>query len=65
MFKRIGKRNRVALSRATTSRTAALKWCKGLGHGLDGIVAKRLDLPYQPGRRAMQKWKRWRVVGGL
>lgn len=25
--------------------------------GFDGIVAKRLDLPYQPGERAMQKYK--------
>jgi ATP-dependent DNA ligase len=38
------------------------------GSGLDGIVAKRLDQAYQPGRRAMQKYKRWQtvdcVVGG-
>ena len=26
----------------------ARSWLKRLGHGLDGIVAKRLDLPYQP-----------------
>ena len=69
LFKRIGKQKRISLSRATTSRAAALKWLKSLGHGLDGIVAKRLDLAYQPGRRAMQKYKVWKtvdcVVGGL
>ena len=30
--------------------------------GLDGIVAKRLDLPYLPGERAMQKFKLWKTV---
>ena len=37
--------------------------------GLDGIVAKRLDLPYQSGERAMRKFKLWKtidcVVAGL
>ncbi len=44
-------------------------WLQALGHGLDGIVAKRLDLPYRPGERVMQKYKLWRtvdcVLGGL
>jgi ATP-dependent DNA ligase len=69
LFKRIGKQPRLSLARATTSRAGALKWLKGLGHGLDGIVAKRLDLAYQPGQRAMRKFKVWTtvdcVVGGL
>ena len=30
--------------------------------GLDGIIAKRLDLPYRPGERAMQKYKLWKTV---
>jgi ATP-dependent DNA ligase len=30
--------------------------------GLDGIVAKRLELPYLPGERAMQKFKLWKTV---
>ena len=34
-----------------------MKWLKRAGQGLDGVIAKRLDLPYQPGRRAMQKYK--------
>ena len=37
--------------------------------GLDGIVAKRLDLPYQSGERTMRKFKLWKsadcVVAGL
>jgi ATP-dependent DNA ligase len=58
-----------ALSRATASLDTARRWLQRAGRGLDGIVAKRLDLPYQPGRRAMQKYKLWRtvdcVVGGI
>ncbi len=54
-----------ALSRATTSLTTAKGWLKDAGHGLDGIVAKRLDLPYQPGQRAMQKFKLWQTVDGV
>jgi ATP-dependent DNA ligase len=42
---------------------ATFVWLRDAGHGLDGIVAKRLDLPYQPGRRAMQKYKVWKTVG--
>ena len=37
--------------------------------GLEGLVAKRLDQPYLPGERAMQKFKVCKtvdcVVGGL
>jgi ATP-dependent DNA ligase len=68
-FKRIGKASSFALSNATTSPDTARKWLERLGHGLDGIVAKRLELPYRPGERVMQKFKLWQtvdcVVGGL
>lgn len=37
------------LSRSTNSPEAARKWLKQLGKGLDGIVAKRLDIPYRAG----------------
>lgn len=62
--------NRFRLSPATLSREAAASWLEALGGGLDGIVAKRRDLPYAPGERtAMQKFKRMRtadcVVGGF
>ena len=57
------------LSRATSSPNEAHEWLNDLGKGLDGIVAKRLDIPYSPGKRAMQKYKVWKtvdcVVGGV
>ena len=68
-FKRIGKASSFVLSKATTSSDTARKWLERLGHGLDGIVAKRLELPYRPGERVMQKFKLWKtvdcVVGGI
>lgn len=60
----------VALSRATRSRATASRWLAGAGGDTDGVVAKRLDLPYQSGNRdGMVKVKRLRsadcVVGGF
>lgn len=62
-----GGNRSLQLSKATKSVATAQRW---LGKpGLDGIVAKRLDLPYAPGERAMRKYKLWKtvdcVVGGL
>jgi ATP-dependent DNA ligase len=61
---------RVRLSPATTSLAGAQGWLKRVGATLDGIVAKRRDMPYQPGERTgMQKIKNYRsadcVVGGF
>jgi ATP-dependent DNA ligase len=58
------------LSPATTDITVARKWLALAGGSLDGVVAKRLDLPYQSGEsRGMQKIKKLRtvdcVVGGI
>jgi ATP-dependent DNA ligase len=58
------------LSPATTSFATAKKWLARAGGGCDGVIAKRLDLPYQSGRRdGMQKIKNFRsadcVVGGF
>ncbi len=58
------------LSPATTSYANAKKWLAGAGGGSDGVIAKRLDLPYQSGNRdGMQKIKNFRsadcVVGGF
>jgi ATP-dependent DNA ligase len=58
------------LSPATTSHALAQKWLAGSGGGSDGVIAKRVDLPYQAGNRdGMQKIKRFRsadcVVGGF
>ncbi len=60
----------ITLSPATTDAAVAKKWLSGVGLTLDGIVAKRLDLPYQSGNRSgMQKVKLMRtadcVVGGF
>lgn len=59
----------LALTPFTRELAAARRWLKGRYTALDGIVAKRLDLPYRPGERAMLKIKNKRtadcVVGGL
>ncbi len=60
----------IRLSLATTNLSDAKKWLKQVGARLDGIVAKRCDLPYQSGNRhGMQKIKNYRsadcVVGGF
>jgi ATP-dependent DNA ligase len=60
----------VRLSPATTDPEEAKKWLKQVGATLDGIVAKRCDVPYQSGNRhGMQKIKNYRsadcVVGGF
>ncbi len=68
--KHLAKNPAIVLSPATTDAAAAKKWLAGVGLTLDGIVAKRLDLPYQSGNRTgMQKIKLMRtadcVVGGF
>jgi len=60
----------IRLSPTTAKLTDAKKWLKQVGSTLDGIIAKRLDVPYQPGKRlGMQKIKNYRsadcVVGGF
>jgi len=58
------------LSPATTNYATAKKWLAEAGGGVDGVIAKRLDLPYQSGNRdGMQKIKNFRsadcVIGGF
>ncbi len=57
------------LSPFTLSRREAQEWLDKSGGSIDGVVAKRLDAPYQPGERAMVKVKCLRtadcVVGGF
>ncbi len=60
----------VRLSPTTSKLPEARRWLKRVGTTLDGIVAKRRDLPYQSGnRQGMQKIKNYRsadcVVGGF
>lgn len=62
--------SRLRLSPAATRAAAAKRWFRQAGAALDGVMAKRLDLPYQSGERTgMQKIKPLRtadcVVGGL
>ncbi len=64
------KNGRIRLSPATTKLADAKKWLKRVGATLDGIIAKRRDLPYRSGdRTGMQKIKNYRsadcVVGGF
>jgi ATP-dependent DNA ligase len=57
------------LSPATRDRDTALQWLKRSGGALDGVIAKRVDLEYRSGERAMIKVKQQRsadcVVGGF
>jgi ATP-dependent DNA ligase len=60
---------RFRLSPKSTSRAQANRWLISAGEGSDGLIAKRLDLPYQSGNReGMQKIKLCRsadcVIGG-
>ena len=53
----------VHLTPATRDRALAQDWFERFeGAGLDGVVAKRLDAPYQPGKRAMVKVKHQRTA---
>jgi ATP-dependent DNA ligase len=65
-----GVESPIHLTPATRDRALAADWFDRFeGAGLDGVVAKRLDAPYQPGKRAMLKIKHQRtadcVVAGL
>lgn len=58
-----GARPPVHLAPATTDLTVAQRWYGQFeGAGLDGIVAKQLDQPYQPGARSMYKIKHARTA---
>ena len=53
----------IHLTPATRERATAADWFDRFeGAGLDGVVAKRLDAPYQPGKRAMLKLKHKRTA---
>jgi ATP-dependent DNA ligase len=61
---------RIRLSPATEKRADAKRWLREVGATLDGIIAKRRDLPYRASdRTAMRKIKNYRsadcVVGGF
>jgi ATP-dependent DNA ligase len=53
----------VHLTPATRDRATGQDWFGRFeGAGLDGVIAKRLDAPYQPGKRAMLKVKHARTA---
>ena len=53
----------VYLTPMTTDRDRAVQWLDQLeGAGLDGVIAKPADSPYQPGKRAMIKVKHVRTA---
>jgi ATP-dependent DNA ligase len=65
-----GKKGHFRLSPQTTRVAAAKQWLRRAGANLDGVIAKRLDLPYRSSLRdGMQKIKTLRsadcVVGGF
>jgi ATP-dependent DNA ligase len=68
--KYLAKNPSIELSPKTGNIALARKWLSTTGMKLDGVIAKRLDLPYRSGERdGMQKVKRMRtadcVVGGF
>lgn len=62
LFTSVGAHAGIVLGEQVRARTQAQRWLGRIGGELDGIVAKRLDLPYQPGKRAMLKYKLWHTV---
>ncbi|MCU1346863.1 MAG: ATP-dependent ligase, partial [Acidimicrobiia bacterium] len=52
----------VTLSPFTDDPAIARRWLAGSGAAVDGVIAKRGDEPYQPGRRALVKVKRERTA---
>jgi ATP-dependent DNA ligase len=68
--KYLSKNKSIELSPATRDLKIAKSWLAGAGGDVDGVIAKRLDLPYQSGNRnGMVKVKRLRtadcVIGGF
>jgi ATP-dependent DNA ligase len=68
--KYLAKNQSIELSPKTKNINVAREWLSTSGLKLDGVIAKRLDLPYRSGERdGMQKVKRMRtadcVVGGF
>ncbi|TMQ49712.1 MAG: ATP-dependent DNA ligase [Candidatus Eisenbacteria bacterium] len=68
--KYLRKHPRVRLSPAADDPRTAIRWYEKTGGALDGVIAKRRDLPYHSGdRTGMQKIKQRRtadcVVGGF
>jgi ATP-dependent DNA ligase len=68
-FRGVGENSGLSLTPFTRDLRKAKRWLNDRQVSVDGVVAKRLALPYQPGERAMLKIKNLRtadcVVGGF
>jgi len=69
LFEGVDEEEGLTITPFTRDRRKAEKWLNDRQVSLDGVIAKRLDLPYLTGERAMLKVKRLRtadcVVGGF
>jgi ATP-dependent DNA ligase len=69
LFDRFGDAEGVQLTPYTRDLRKARSWLRSRNVQLDGVIAKRLELPYVPGERVMLKVKHLRtadcVVGGF
>jgi ATP-dependent DNA ligase len=69
VFEEVGEKAGLTVTPFTRDKRKAEKWLGDRQVAVDGVVAKRLDLPYLAGERAMLKVKRLRtadcVVGGF
>lgn len=69
LFEGIGKKAGLTITPFARDKRKAERWLNDPQVSVDGVVAKRLDLPYRPGERAMLKVKHLRtadcVVGGF
>ncbi|SFQ21671.1 ATP-dependent DNA ligase [Tranquillimonas alkanivorans] len=67
LMTKLGRSRTLTLGKSTHSIKTARNWV-GM-QGLDGVMAKKLDLRYEPGKRAMKKYKVWKtvdcVIGGI
>jgi ATP-dependent DNA ligase len=57
-----GSGERLVVTPVSSDLDEAAAWLTPGGEGIDGVVAKRVDLAYQPGRRAMIKVKTIRTA---
>lgn len=59
----------IDISKSTPRRSVALNWLQRATSGIDGVIAKRADEPYSPGKRLWLKYKIWKtvdcIVGGV
>ena len=65
----LGPEARTRLTPFTRDLSVAERWLEKAQGALDGVIAKRVYAPYEPGERTMMKVKLWRsadcVVGGF